>query len=104
MWKLRKASFPSLPHWWDRGKERIKGLAIKFCSAKAKEEHASRSLLSSLALHLKLKIDAGQVSFLSIYQNVLAEYLLSLLRMPRVQRCVPELSGLKKARPPQDIS
>ena len=51
----------------------FKGLAIKFCSAKAKEGHTSRSLLSSLALHLKLKIDAGQVSFLSIYQNVLAK-------------------------------
>ena len=33
----------------------------------------SRSLLSNLASHLKFKIDAGQVSLLSVYQNVLTK-------------------------------
>ena len=25
-WKLKKSSFPSVSEWWDRGKERIKGI------------------------------------------------------------------------------
>ena len=70
-WKLRKASFSSLQTWWDRGKEHIKGLAIRFCSAKNKDFLSSRSLLCSLASHLKDRIDAGSVSLMGIYENVL---------------------------------
>ena len=29
VWKLKKNAFLSLPEWWDRGKETIKGIAIK---------------------------------------------------------------------------
>ena len=72
-WKLKKNAFSSLSDWWDRGKERIKGIAIEFCNSKSKEKRVSRSLLSTLASHLKFKIDAGQVSLLSVYQNVLAK-------------------------------
>lgn len=71
-WKLRKSSFPSLAQWWDRGKERIKGIIIKFCSERTSKDHTSRSLLSTLASHLKSKIDVGQVSLLSVYQTVLS--------------------------------
>ena len=35
-WKSRKGSFGSLLSWWDRGKEKIKGLAINHCKEKSK--------------------------------------------------------------------
>lgn len=70
---LRKVLFSSLSKWWDRGKERIKGIAVQFCCIKSKEKHMSRSLLSNLASHLKFKIDDGLVSLLPVYQNVLAK-------------------------------
>lgn len=69
-WKLKKNSFDSLLSWWDRGKERIKGLAIKYCKEKSQRQNMSRSVLIALADHLKSKIDQGHVSFLPIYQNV----------------------------------
>jgi len=58
-WKLKKSAFPSMSEWWDWGKERIKGIAITFCNTKSKEKYTSRSPLTSLASHLKFKIDAG---------------------------------------------
>ena len=38
-----------------------------------RSNNISRSLLSSLASHLKFKIDSGHVSLLSVYQKVLDE-------------------------------
>lgn len=55
-WRTRKLSFRSLLDWWDRGKEKIKGLAVCFCSEKQSEQRQSRSLLVTLAAHLKFKI------------------------------------------------
>ena len=72
-WRLKKGGFASLSDWWDSGKTKIKGIAIRFCSLKSSCNNTSRSLLSSLASHLKFKIDAGQVSLLTVYQNVLAK-------------------------------
>ena len=37
VWKRRKASFLSIQEWWDRGKGRIKGLAISFCNKRQSE-------------------------------------------------------------------
>ena len=34
-WRLRKNSFDSLQKWWDIGKNKIKGLAIRFCCRQA---------------------------------------------------------------------
>ena len=70
-WQLGKASFSSLQAWWDRGKEHIKGLAIHFSCAKNTDLLFSCSLLCSLASHLKGRIDAGSVSLMGIYENVL---------------------------------
>ena len=69
-WKTRKACFCSLSQWWDRGKERVKGLAIRFCSKMQLERSQSRSLLTTLAAHLKFKIDSSVVSLLDVYERV----------------------------------
>jgi len=69
-WRLCKESFDSLQSWWDRGKERLKGIIIDFCSCKASESKQSRSLLVNLATHLKSKIDLGRVSLLDVYESV----------------------------------
>ena len=69
-WRLKKASFGSLLSWWDRGNERIKGLAINHCEEKAKHRNLSRTVFVTLADHLKSKIDLGHVSLLPIYHNV----------------------------------
>ena len=69
-WKLKKNSFDSLLSWWDRGKERIIGLAINHCKTKARHQNFSRSIFVALADQLKAKIDQGHVSLLPIYQNV----------------------------------
>ena len=66
-----KNSFVSLQAWWDRGKQKLKGICIKHCEQKAKVKDDSHSLLTNLADHLKSKIDLGQVSLLPIYSNVL---------------------------------
>jgi len=70
-WQARKASFSSLLKWWDRGKEKIKGLAIDFCSRRTREKSPGRSLLVCLSSHLKAQIDNGRVSILSVYESVL---------------------------------
>ena len=72
-WKSKKQSFDSLQSWWDAGKKRLKGLAIKSCSSKSKERNQARTLLQSLAQHLKVQIDFGRVSLLSIYEATLSK-------------------------------
>ena len=69
-WRFKKGSFDSLLSWWDRGKERIKGLAINHCKEKVRRQNMSRSVFVALADHLKAKIDQRHVSLLPIYQNV----------------------------------
>ena len=61
-WRMQKNRFPSLQKWWDAGKEKIKGLAVRFSSYKKRASLEARSLLSNLACHLKGKIDSGVVS------------------------------------------
>ena len=60
-WRMQKDLFPSLQKWWDAGKEKIKGLAVRFSSYKKKSSLEVRSL-SNLVCHLKGKIDSGVVS------------------------------------------
>ena len=64
--------FRSIQLWWDRGKEHLTGLAIRFCSRKKALQERERVLLVNLAFHLKGKIDQGSVSFTDIYEKVLA--------------------------------
>ena len=71
-WRQRKRSFRSIQLWWDRGKERLKGLAISFCSKRKSLQVREHNLLVDLAAHLKAKIDCGSVSFMEVYENVLA--------------------------------
>ena len=59
-WKLNL--FSSLQKWWDAGKEKIKGLAVRFSLYRKKTSLQGRSLLSNLASHRKGKIDSGVVS------------------------------------------
>ena len=77
-WRRRKKDFRSIQLWWDRGKDRLKGLAIAFCSRKKALQENERTLLVNLASHLKAKIDQCSVSFMDIYENVLACILLIL--------------------------
>jgi len=72
-WQGRKLSFPSISVWWDLGKSKVKGLSINYCKEKSRERHSSRSLLTNLASHLKLRIDSGVVSCIEVYHNVLAQ-------------------------------
>ena len=58
-WRRRKKDFRSIQLWWDRGKDRLKGLAIAFCSRKKALQEKERTLLVNLASHLKAKIDHG---------------------------------------------
>ena len=71
-WRRRKKDFWSIQLWWDRGKDRLKGLAIAFSSRKKALQEKERTLLVNLASHLKAKFDQGSVSFMDIYENVLA--------------------------------
>ena len=72
-WRLCESSFRSLQSWWDRGKEELRGLAVRFCCAKSQNLSSSRSLLTNLSNHLKWKIDQGFDSLLSILENVSAK-------------------------------
>ena len=56
-WRSRKPSFSTLQHWWDRGKEHLKSLAVRHCSGAHNESSLSRSVLSALACHLKGRIE-----------------------------------------------
>ena len=61
-WKTKKRSFHSIQKWWDKGKEKLKGLAIEFCFSRSKERNQIRNLLLSLGQHVKSQIDNGHVS------------------------------------------
>lgn len=52
--------------WWDRGKSRMKGTYINFCKERSQAKCQEHDLLSRLAAHLKIKIDSGATSFLSV--------------------------------------
>ena len=71
-WTLRKPS-SSLQSWWDKGKKRLKGIAIRFGTTSKAQHSDSRSLLSSLASHLKEQINNGRVSLLGPYEGVLQQ-------------------------------
>ena len=71
-WRMQKDLFPSLQKWWDAGKEKIKGLAVRFSSYRKKTSLQARSLLSNLASHLKGKIDSGVVFCHDAYVSTLA--------------------------------
>lgn len=71
-WRSHKDRFPSLQAWWDRGKERIKGIAVRFSTHKKELEVSSRTFLTALANHLKGQIDLGFASFLDPFEGVLA--------------------------------
>ena len=71
-WTRRKPS-SSLQSWWDKGKKRLKGIAIRFCTTRKAQRSDSRSLLTSLASHLKEQIDNGRVSLLGSYEGVLQQ-------------------------------
>ena len=71
-WRLRRPSFSSLPHWWDRGKSRIKGLTINYCKDRRLSQIQERCLLSRLPEHLKVKTDSDTVSLFSVYHTVLS--------------------------------
>ena len=72
-WRSRKPSFSSLQHWWDRGKEHLKSLAVRHCSGAHNERSLSRSVLSALVCHLKGRIVDGVVSLMPVYERVLAQ-------------------------------
>ena len=44
-WHSRKGSFPSIVDWWERGKSRLKGLAITYCKERAVRKRARREVL-----------------------------------------------------------
>lgn len=70
-WRSRKGSFPTLQAWWDRGKERIKGIAVRHSAHRKKTDISSYSLLTALADHLRKRLDSGLVSLLDVYEKVL---------------------------------
>ena len=72
-WKSKKQSFDSVQSWWDTSKSHLKGLAIKFCSSKSKEQNQARALSQSLAQHLKVLIDIRRVLLLSAYEATLSK-------------------------------
>ena len=69
-WDLRNPS--SLLHsWWDQGKKRLKGIAIRFSASHEARCNDCRLILTSLACQLKAQIDNGCVSLLDPYESVL---------------------------------
>ena len=61
--EAEEKDFRSIQLWWDRGKKRLKGLAIAYCSRKKALQERELALLVNLASHLKAKIDQGSVSW-----------------------------------------
>ena len=45
-WRGRKPSFPSLQHWWDEGKKRIRGISVHFSCEQSKIKSVRRATLS----------------------------------------------------------
>lgn len=54
-------------------KKELKVLLFVFCGKKQLESRQSRSVLVTLAAHLKFKIDDGTVSLLDVYERVLGK-------------------------------
>lgn len=71
-WQARKGSFDCLQSWWDKGKEKLKGLAVSFCNSKSVEKTQVRSVLVNLSQHLRAQIDAGRLSLMNIYESTLS--------------------------------
>ena len=61
-WQSCKHSYVSLQRWWDRGKDRLKGIIIRFSRERSKKDSSARSVLSNLLDHLKRQIDDGRDS------------------------------------------
>ena len=72
-WRSSKPSFSSLQHWWDRGKEHLKSLAVRHCSGAHDERSLPHPVFSVLACHLKRRIDDGVVSLMPVYEGALAQ-------------------------------
>ena len=71
-WQSCKHSYVSLQRWWDRGKDRLKGIIIRFSRERSKKDSSARSVLSNLLDHLKRQIDDGRDSLLPVFENVKA--------------------------------
>ena len=72
-WRAVQPRFLTLDKWWDKGKNIIKGLTIRYCCVRSSQRSQHRGLLSRLADHLKCRIDAGFISCLGPYCSTLAE-------------------------------
>ena len=72
-WRSRKPSFSYRQDWWDRGKEHLKSLAVRYCSGAHNKRSLSRSVLSALFCHLKGRIDDGIVLLMPVYERVLVQ-------------------------------
>ena len=72
-WRARKSSFINVQTWWDVGKEKLKSIAVQFCSSRSKKRTLIRSLLVNLSQHLKSQIDLGRLSLLSVYESTLSK-------------------------------
>ena len=92
-WRLHKSSFSSLQLWWDRGKEHLKSIVVRYCSSAHNERSLSRSVLSALACHLKGRIDDGVVSLMPVYERVLGQ-------LAAFDLTEAVLSGLRRVKPP----
>ena len=72
-WRTRRDSFHSLADWWERGKSRLKGLAVSFCKERAERKRAQRDVLVRLVDHLKRQVDSGVASCLGPYRSALRD-------------------------------
>ena len=72
-WRERKPSFPSLQHWWDEGKKRIRGISVQFSCEQSKIKSVRRATLTNLATHLKSQIDNGVGGLFDTYESVLSQ-------------------------------
>ena len=70
-WKKRKSSFETIQEWWDVGKSKLKGLAIRFCASTAKTRSLEGLLMTNLSSHLKIQLDQGHITLLDIYEPTL---------------------------------
>ena len=69
-WRERKPSFPTLQHWWDEGKKRIRGISVNFSCKQSKIKSVT---LTNLATHLKNRIDNGVGGLFDTYESVLSQ-------------------------------
>ena len=85
--------------WWELGKSKIRGISIVFCKELLAKRRCMRGMLSNLAQHLKSKVDNGVV--LARIRTLFPKLRVSIVRLPRRSKPVPEFSGLKRAEPRQ---